>query len=192
MEKFLYSDKDLANRLKGGDSLAFETLFYKYKNKVNGFVKKFSPNRIDSEEIVQEVFIKVWIKRDSINPDKDFQSYLFSIAKNFVLDQLKSSVNQRLYFSDDFFQKDMLIDELPDYDRMIEHEERLLKLLEQIPERRREIFRLNKFEGLSYKQIALQLNISENTVDSQIRNALEYLRKEFKIKTMLLFMHFFK
>ena len=181
MEKLLHTDKELANKLKDCDYLAFEMLFYKYRNKVKGFVIKFSPSRIDSEEIVQEVFLKVWIKRQSINPEKDFQAYLFSIAKNLVLDQLKSAVNQRLYFADDLFQKDMLIDEEPDNDRMIEHEDQLLKLLEQIPERRREIFRLNKFQGLSYKQIAKQLNISENTVDSQIRNALEYLRKEFKI-----------
>ena len=192
MEKFLHTDKDLVNKLKEGDSLAFEILFYKYRNKVNGFTKKFSPSRIDSEEIVQEVFIKVWIKRQSIKTEKDFLSYLFSIAKNLVLDQLKSSVNQRLYFADDLFQKDMLIDEVLDNERMLDNEDRLLQLLEQIPERRREIFRLNKFEGLSYKQIALQLNISENTVDSQIRNALEYLRKEFKTKTMLLFTYFFK
>ena len=171
---------------------SFELLFYKYRNKVKGFVAKLSPSRIATDDIVQEVFVKVWIKKESINPEKDFQSYLFSIAKNLVLDQLKSSVNRRLYFVDDLFQKDFLIEDVSDNTLAIEHEERLMKILDQIPERRREIFCLNKFEGLTYKQVAERLGISENTVDSQIRNALDYLRKEFKSKMMLLFMHFFK
>jgi RNA polymerase sigma-70 factor (ECF subfamily) len=134
----------------------------------------------------------VWINRERINPDKEFQSYLFTIAKNLVLDQLKSAVNRRLYFVDEMFQKDLLIDDVSEESFAIEHEERLMKLLEQIPERRREIFCLNKFEGLSYKQIALRLNISENTVDSQIRNALDYIRKEFKTRMILFFFRFFK
>lgn len=192
MKMFLHTDQELATKLKGGDSIAFELLFYKYKNKVKGFVCKLAPTRIAADEIVQEVFVRVWINKKRINPDKEFQSYLFTIAKNLVLDQLKSAVNRRLYFVDDMFQKDLLIDDVSEESFAIEHEERLMKLLEQIPERRREIFCLNKFEGLSYKQIALRLNISENTVDSQIRNALDYIRKEFKTRMMLLFFRFFK
>lgn len=192
MEKFLHTDHELAIKLKGGDSIAFELLFYKYKNKVKGFVSKLAPSRIAADEIVQEVFVKVWIKKESINPDKEFQSYLFSIARNLVFDQLKSAVNRRLYFVDDLFQKDLLIEDISENNSTLDYEERLMKLLEQIPERRKEIFCLNKFDGLSYKQIAERLKISENTVDSQIRNALNYLRKEFKIKMMLLFMHFSK
>jgi RNA polymerase sigma-70 factor (ECF subfamily) len=151
-----------------------------------------APTRIAADDIVQEVFVRVWINRERINPDKEFQSYLFTIAKNLVLDQLKSAVNRRLYFVDEMFQKDLLIDDVSEESFAIEHEERLMKLLEQIPERRREIFCLNKFEGLSYKQIALRLNISENTVDSQIRNALDYIRKEFKTRMILFFFRFFK
>jgi RNA polymerase sigma-70 factor (ECF subfamily) len=71
-----------------------------------------------------------------------------------------------------------------------EAEEKLQKLINEIPERRREIFRLSRFEGLSYKQIAERLNISENTVDSQIRNALAFLRKEFRKIVVLAFLYF--
>lgn len=192
MKKILHTDQELATKLKGGDSIAFELLFYKYKNKVKGFVCKLAPTRIAADDIVQEVFVRVWINKERINPEKEFQSYLFTIAKNLVLDQLKSAVNRRLYFVDDMFQKDLLIDDVSEESFAIEHEERLMKLLEQIPERRREIFCLNKFEGLSYKQIAKRLNISENTVDSQIRNALDYIRKKFKTRIILLFFRFFK
>jgi len=71
-------------------------------------------------------------------------------------------------------------------------EEKLLSMIQQIPDRRREIFCLSRFEGLSYKQIAERLKISENTVDSQIRNALSFLRKEFRKMAMLGLMFFFQ
>ncbi|MDP3434498.1 MAG: sigma-70 family RNA polymerase sigma factor, partial [Bacteroidota bacterium] len=93
MEKFLHTEKELVKKLKEGDSFAFEVLFYKYRNKVKGFAIRLVPAQIDPEEIVQEVFVKLWLKKEAVNPEKDFQSYLFSIAKHLVLDHLKSAVN---------------------------------------------------------------------------------------------------
>lgn len=190
MEKFLHTEKELVKKLKEGDSFAFEVLFYKYRNKVKGFAIKLVPAQIDPEEIVQEVFVKLWLKKEAVDPEKDFQSYLFSIAKHLVLDHLKSAVNRKLYFVGEHFQQDVLADE-GNENTFIEHaEEKLQKLIKEIPERRREIFLLSRFEGLSYKQIAERLNISENTVDSQIRNALTFLRKEFRKMVILGFLFF--
>lgn len=192
MEKFLHTEKELVKKLKEGDSFAFEVLFYKYRNKVKGFALKIVPAQIDPEEIVQEVFVRVWLKKEAIDPEKDFQSYLFTIAKHLVLDHLKSAVNQKLYFVGEHFQQDLLEEEGMEASISEETEAKLQKLINEIPERRREIFRLSRFEGLSYKQIAERLNISENTVDSQIRNALAFLRKEFRKFVVLSFLYFFQ
>jgi len=191
VEKLLHTEKELVKKLKDGDSFAFEVLFYKYRNKIKGFALKIVPAQIDPEEIVQEVFVRVWLKKEAIDPEKDFQSYLFSIAKHLVLDHLKSAVNRKLYFVGEHFQQDLLEDEGLESSISEETEEKLQKLINEIPERRREIFRLSRFEGLSYKQIAERLNISENTVDSQIRNALAFLRKEFRKMVVLGFLFFF-
>jgi len=192
VEKLLHTEKELVKKLKEGDSFAFEVLFYKYRNKTKGFALKIVPAQIDPEEIVQEVFVRVWLKKDAIDPEKDFQSYLFSIAKNLVLDHLKSAVNRKLYFVGEHFHQDLLVDDGLEASISEETEEKLQKLINEIPERRREIFRLSRFEGLSYKQIAERLNISENTVDSQIRNALAFLRKEFRKIVVLAFLYFFQ
>ncbi len=189
MEKFLHTEKELLKKLSEGDSFAFEVLFYKYRNKVKGFAIKMVPTQVDPEEIVQEVFVKLWIKREFINPEKNFQSFLFSIAKNLILDHLKSAVNRKLYFVGEHFSQDLLIDEGIENSPALDAEEKLQKLIDEIPERRREIFRLSRFEGLSYKQIAQRLNVSENTVDSQIRNALAFLRKEFRKIMVLIFLY---
>ena len=192
MEKLLHTEKELVKKLKEGDSFAFEVLFYKYRNKIKGFALKIVPAQIDPEEIVQEVFVRVWLKKEAIDPEKDFQSYLFSIAKNLVLDHLKSAVNRKLYFVGEHFQQDLLVEDGLEASISEESEVKLQKLINEIPERRREIFRLSRFEGLSYKQIAERLNISENTVDSQIRNALAFLRKEFRKIVVLAFPYFFQ
>ena len=192
MEKLLHTEKELIKKLREGDSFAFEVLFYKYRNKIKGFALKIVPAQIDPEEIVQEVFVRVWLKKEAIDPEKDFQSYLFSIAKHLVLDHLKSAVNRKLYFVGEHFQQDLLEEDGLDASISEETEEKLQKLINEIPERRREIFRLSRFEGLSYKQIAERLNISENTVDSQIRNALAFLRKEFRKIIVLAFLYFFQ
>lgn len=190
MDKLLHTEKELVTKLQKGDSFAFEVLFYKYRNKVKGFAVKMVPTQVDPEEIVQEVFVKLWLKKEFINPDKDFQSYLFAIAKNLIVDHLKSAVNRRLYFVGEHFQNDLLVDEGLDNLMPADAEEKLQKLINEIPERRREIFRLSRFDGLSYKQIAEKLNISENTVDSQIRNALAFLRKEIRKFVVLAFLYF--
>lgn len=192
MEKLLHTEKELLKKLKEGDSFAFEVLFYKYRNKVKGFAIKMVPAQVDPEEIVQEVFVKVWLKKEAVDPEKDFQSYLFSIAKHLVIDHLKSAVSRKLYFVGEHFQQDLLVDEGLDGSLTEDKAEKLLKLINEIPERRREIFQLSRFEGLSYKQIAERLNISENTVDSQIRNALAFLRKEFRKFLTLAFLYFFQ
>ncbi len=188
MEKLLHTEKELLKKLKEGDSFAFEVLFYKYRNKLKGFAKRLVPTQIDPEEIVQEVFVRVWFKKESINPEKDFQSFLFSIAKNLILDHLKSAVNRKLYFVEEHFHQDLMIEEVLESPIPENAEEKLRNLILQIPERRREIFCMSRFEGLSYKQIAARLNITENTVDSQIRNALTFLRKEFRKMAILVFL----
>lgn len=188
----MYSDDNLAARLKENDQLAFEVLFYKYKNKLKGFVVKLAPPQIDPEEIVQKVFIKVWLQRDHINTTKSFSSYLFTIAKNEVIDYLRSAVNKKIYLVGEGLNEDLNISEESGDDVQREMEQKVEELIGNLPDRRRQIFELSRYDGLSYKEIALELSISENTVDTQIRKALNYLRTEIKKMRILLLLLFSK
>ena len=193
MEKLeLYSDKDLVIRFKSGDQFAFEILFYKYKNKLNGFVSKLAPSNIDPDEVVQNVFIKIWTQRKKIDDNKSFSGFLYTIARNEMIEQLRSSVNKRLYFCGDEFASDFEISDSSSNENQIEMEQRVSNLIESLPERRRQIFELNRYDGLTYKQIAQRLGISENTVDTQIRKSLSFLRAELKKISFSLFLFFAK
>ncbi|WP_319501288.1 RNA polymerase sigma-70 factor [uncultured Draconibacterium sp.] len=165
-------------RLQYGDERAFELLFNQYKNRVKGFVHKMLPPNITSDRILIEVFMKVWIHRKRIDPSKNFSSYLFSISKNLVLDELKSSVNKKLVFMENDVLDGVMLNPEQIENSEEEMETVLQKVLQKLPKRRRQIFNLSRFEGLTYKQIAAKLNISENTVDTQIRKSLQFLRQE--------------
>ncbi len=178
----LHSEIELVTRLINQDHFAFEVLFYKYKNKVKGFVLKFAPSQIDADDIVQKVFIKVWLQKEKLSIDKSFSAFLYTIAKNEIIDQLKSSVNRRIYFMGNNLIADLNIREQSDNtDEQLGLEKKITELIHQLPERRKEIFELSRFGGLTYRQIAEKLEISENTVDTQIRKALKFLREKLKI-----------
>jgi RNA polymerase sigma-70 factor (ECF subfamily) len=173
------NEKELVRSVQKGDEKAFEILFDFYKSRVKGFVHKMLPPNISSERIVLETFVRVWINRKKIDITKSFSSYLFAISKNLVLDELKSAVNRRLVYTENYLLEEVISpQELDDFTEE-QLDKKLLTVIQKLPERRRTIFWLNRFEGLTYKQIASKLSISENTVDTQIRKSLKFLRKEF-------------
>lgn len=188
----LHTDRELIVRFVAGDQLAFELLFHRYKHKLNGFVLKLAPSQIDADEVVQNVFIKIWVQRAKIDPDKSFSSFLFTIARHELTDQLRSAVSRKMYYVGPEMIADLQMPE-PSADSVrIELEEKVRSLIGELPERRRQMFELSRYKGLSYRQIAAQLGVSENTVDTQIRLALRFLRDEVARFRFFLFSAFSK
>ena len=146
----------------------------------------------DADDIVQRVFIKLWIHRDKVNPDKSFASFLFVIARHEAIDQLRAAIGRKLYLFGDAAMRDLQIVETEEEDTHRELEEKVNMLIEGLPDRRRQIFKLSRFEGLSYKQIAAKLGITENTVDTQIRHSLKFLRDKLTKTQLILFSFFFE
>lgn len=180
-------EKRLVRKLTEGDQMAFELLFYRYRGKVFNFVKSALPRETDAEGIVHEVFMRIWTGRERIDPEQPFGPYLFRTARNLVIDCLRCAADRLTYLSDDQFTADAGTDNPGSA-----VEERLLdewfgQALNQLPEQRRKIFVLNRLEGLSYKEIAVRLGITENTVDTQIRRALLFFREEIKKLKLFLF-----
>ena len=170
--------------------MAFEILYYRYRGKVSNFIKKSLPTRVDLEETVHEIFLRVWMNKEKMDVNRPFEPYLFKIARNLVIDELRKSVENKVYLQDGAFKADMSIQ---DADSNLEEKELqtwFKSLLDQLPPKRREIFLMNRFEDLSYREIASKLNISENTVDTQIRRTLDFFRIEFKKLKSFLFLFF--
>jgi len=158
-------------KLKDGDKKAFEVVFEHYKNYLYRFIRKALPSEEDPEGIVQEVFISLWLNRDNLDERKPLKPYLFTIAKNQIYDQLRKIYSKRKYLDSllsDYAANAGSAANEADY---WEFERYLSDKIDQLPARRRDIFKLSKLEGKSYREIAALLNISENTVDMQMRSA---------------------
>jgi len=162
------------------DKAGFETLF---KQEFKGliffalrYVKDYEPAR----EIVQEVFLNLWAKRDQIDLSKPVKSYLSTAVKNrslnYLRDQKKFDTN--LLIHEDLYP--VPVYEQPD--RLIETElrDRIAQVIGELPEKCREVFLLNRNEHLKYQEIANKLDISVKTVETHVSKALQHLRARLR------------
>jgi RNA polymerase sigma-70 factor (ECF subfamily) len=185
----LNKDEDLMPRIKNGDEVAFELVFHRYKGYLLDFINKSLPKEEDAEGIVQEVFVKLWTNRDKLDPSKSLNAFLYTIARNELYGHLRKLLSKRKYLEELYFSSNDPVNTPEKEIEYLELEKTVASLIKSLPEKRREIFILSREEGLTYKEIARQLGISENTVDTQIRKALSFLKEGLrnKISTILLF-----
>jgi RNA polymerase sigma-70 factor (ECF subfamily) len=190
LDKFrLNNDEDLLLRVKNGDEVAFELVFYRYKGKLYDFIRRSLPADQDAESLVQDIFTKLWINRQQLDPTKSLNAFLYTVARNEIYGQLRKVLVRRKYMEELSFSVSnagQTTEHQLEYDELTRFVSQLVK---KMPEKRREIYELSRNEGLSYKEISQQLGISENTVDSQLRKALDYLKENLR-KKMALFLFF--
>jgi len=182
----LNKDADLLLRIKNGDEVAFELVFYRYKGKLYDFIRRSLPADEDAESMVQEVFTKLWINRHQLDPAKSLNGFLYRIARNELFGHLRKVLVRRKHLEELSFSLERSTDTTECQIEYKELKTLVAQLVATMPEKRREIFKLSREDGLSYKQIASQLGISENTVDSQIRKALDYLKENLRKKLSLI------
>ena len=171
-------EKLLIKQFKGGDHNAFKVLYHKYAPKLFGFSRKYLNSDIESEEIVQEVFIRIWEKKENIDENQSFSSYVFQAAKHKIFNGFRKKVNEQAYL--DFL---ILSDNSSSSFTEMEVEYREIKekadqAIKAMPPKRQEIFRLSREQGLKNKEIAEKLQISIKTVENQMGQALKFLRDE--------------
>lgn len=163
-------------KLKNGDATAFEEIYNQYRSKIYTYALKISKSTVVAEEIVQEVFIKIWQKREQLNPELHFGAYLKKITLNHVLNHLKKVAREKT-LQDELFNYLSLIRNNAE-DSLLEKE--LLKTYEeaiaQLPPQKKIIYQLSRNEELSHDEIAKKLNISKNTVKNHMVEATKFIR----------------
>lgn len=172
------SDNHLVELLQKGNVAAFDSLFEVYSPKLYGFALKYFKNETDTEELVQEVFVKVWENRQSLKSELSFKSYLFTIALNQIRKYFNKKATSLRYLES--LQNDPEVSDQVSTDDYETTLCQIYQIIEQMPIRRREIFTKSKLEGKSSKEVALELNISSGTVDNQVSEALRFIRSQLK------------
>jgi len=179
--------------LKKGDHSAFEKIFERYSKQLFQFSLSYLKSEAVAEDIVQEVFIKIWNSRSDIKTNTSFQSYLFTITLNSVrkyFNQLSrlNEVKHDIIFESSGYKPDF--DDKSNYQFMLD---KLEELINQMPEKRREVFIKKKLEAKSLKEISEELDITPKTVEYHITEAMRFLRSEFeKLQVQgMIFFHLF-
>ncbi|GAB1454678.1 RNA polymerase sigma-70 factor [Draconibacterium sp.] len=164
--------------LKKGDILAFDAIYEMYCRRLFCFVLKYVKQKVEAEEIVQEVFVKIWESRHKIDVYASFDSFLFTIAYNSTISLLRKRVTEKKYI--DFLisqQQEYIVNDSSVEIQFNELNDKVQLLLNELTPRQKEIFQLSRVEGLTHEEIAKKLNISANTVKNHMVTVLSFLRK---------------
>ncbi|SFL33653.1 RNA polymerase sigma-70 factor, ECF subfamily [Porphyromonadaceae bacterium KH3CP3RA] len=177
--KTIHIHSNILRLLRQGDEKAFEYLFHHYYNQIYTFVLNTLFDKTFAEDITQSVFVSLWEKREMIDPEAKIAPLLYTIARNHVYRQTEQLLLKYKYEQSQ--QENM--QESNDIEEDLNNrflENILSEFIEKLPSERRRIFLLSRKENLSNKEIASRLNISEKTVETQIRRSLIFLREKMK------------
>ncbi|WP_278624660.1 RNA polymerase sigma-70 factor [Parabacteroides gordonii] len=169
----------ILSALKQDNKDAFSFLFQTYYTDLVLFCGNFIRDKDSCEDIVQSIFLKLWSDRKNIQIETSLKSYLLKAVRNSCFDEFRHLEIIRQHEAE---YESTVLDSY-DTDNYILHSDlsdHLHRALEKVPELYREAFMLNRFEGLKYREIAEQLNVSERTVEVRVSKTLDLLRKYLK------------
>ena len=175
----LTAETDIMQALQNGDEGAMEMLFRNYYRRLCTYTNTILNDPDESEEIVQQVFVQMWEKRETMQINTSVQSYLFRAVRNNSLNRIKHEKVRRQYVDE----VTSLANDSEPASGMTFHNElqsQIMKAIESLPEQCRLIFKLSRFEELKYAEIADQLGISVKTVENQMGKALRIMRESLK------------
>lgn len=171
------ADQLLFEQIKNGDRKAFEAVFRAWYPFLCNYATQLLKEPSAAEEIVQELFVNLWEKKEDINIDTSLKSYLFRAVKNRCLNYVRHSKIKEEYFR---IMQSEQNNYSEDYDSQAELMQKIEESIASLPEKRKEIFRLSRQEGLKYREIANRLNLSIKTVETQMGLAIKSLRENLK------------
>ena len=170
------------DRISQGDETAFAELYSRYWKAVYTQALHYMKSPQAAQDIVQDVFLKIWANRENLGHIREFRPYFFVTARNIIISNLRNTVFHQ-YLTDDDQQEESIL--LPE--RMLSFKESvdiLHRAIETLPPQQQKAYRLSRNEGLSYEEIAREMGISRLTVRTHITKALSFIRNYLAEKSV--------
>jgi len=189
----LHTEKELLNRVASGDEKAFRDLFGRYYGQLYQYIFGFIKSKQVSEELVMDVFLKIWLGRDLITQIEKFDAFLFRVAHNKSIDFLRS-VARDPKLKDLLWENIQLANDAQSDSSILiqEYEIKLREAISLLSPQRRKVYQLSREQDMTHDQIAAQLNLSKNTINNHIVEAQRFIRtylsKNFDIAFLMAIM----
>lgn len=185
------SDKVLIAGFRKGNVRAFDAIYEKYSGRLYGFALMLLKNREDARDIVQETFLRVWQKRETIAENRTFKSFLFTVSYNIIVDHLRKRLNDKKYL--EFLEKKFHFEKDSVENKAEYHllEKQIQDVIAELPPRRKEIYLLSREKNLSNKEIAGRLQITVKTVETHLSLARKFLQSKLTGETLALMLLLF-
>lgn len=178
---------EVLEALRNGDHKAYERIYIKYSHKVMVFINSLVRSYDEAEELTQDVFVNLWVKRQNVDPCNNFNGYIYRLARNGVLKHFRSKNIHSAYLNN---APEAEASEFGSDDILYATEIQLLVDLavSRMPRQRRTVYEMSRVKGLSNEEIAGRLNITRNAVEKHISFALKDIREVIGIFVALLMM----
>ena len=178
-------ETEILKDIAAGSSKAFRALYSQWEPTLSSFIFQVTRSKVITAEIVQDVFLKIWMTRESLVEVKDFKAYLFVISKNRAINALKKSLA-------DLERIKKYASEVPFNEQPVEDDDAQLhfslidEAIDQLSPRQKEIFLLHRHERYSYREIAEQLGIGKESVKTHLSLAIKSIKNHIETKITLI------
>ena len=184
-------DADILKDIAAGSSKAFRALYSHWEPTLSSFIFQVTRSKVITAEIVQDVFLKIWMTRESLVEVKDFKAYLFVISKNRAINALKKSLADLERMKK--YANEVPFNEQPEEDDDAQlHFSLIDEAIDQLSPRQKEIFLLHRHERYSYREISEHLGIGKESVKTHLSLAIKSIKNyiETKISLIILLIDF--
>ncbi len=181
-----YCDEELMTEIKAGNLIAFDSLYRKYNKKIYNYILSLLKSSEDAENILQDVFLSLWLNRYKLKKCSSARFYMFKIAHNAAISIIREKIKESLFIEE---LKSMQINsenpaEIDMGNNRLSYN--LNEIINELPGRQKEVYTLHNIEGLKYSEISKRLNISINTVENHMARALKAIRLKLKCYNLLI------
>lgn len=172
----MYTDNELLDLLAQDSEYAFTVIFDRYRGKVLGTAIRMLKSTAAAEEIVQEIFMKVWTKRKEMGSVKHLQGFIATMTRNLVFDRFKKMTHEAAYINS-ISNSEPVINDTDHRARTSSAHKILQQAVDRLPTRQKQVYELTRIQGLSIDDVAATLSISRNTAKSHLTAALQSIQR---------------
>ena len=178
----MISDNEIIRRIRQGDTGQFESLFRSSYVSMVRYAKRLLKDQDTAEEIVQDLFFRLWQDKEKIKIESSLNGYLFRAVHNRCLHWIEHNKVVERHARETASEQSEAMETPADIINYRELQSKIIRIIERLPDRCGRIFCMNRFEGLKYSEIAEKLSVSVKTVEADMGRALREFRKELKEK----------